>query len=196
MAFASNRRRPAVSEALWALGRGTGITALGFFTLSIVLGIATRSGRTMLSLPRFAVHDVHRFAALFATVLIAVHVLTLLADPYAQLRVVDLVVPFLGVYRPLWLGLGTLALDILVAVVVTSLLRLRIGLRGFRVVHWATYLLWPIAMAHAIGNGTDAGRPWFLWFAAGCAVTVAAALGWRVHARYAEYATIRIPEPR
>lgn len=185
-----------MSEALWALGRGTGITALGFLTLSIALGIATRSGRKMLSLPRFAVHDVHRFAALFATVLVAIHVLTLWADPYAQLRLVDLVVPFLGVNRPLWLGLGTLAVDVLVAVIVTSLLRPRIGLRGFRVVHWATYLLWPIAFAHAIGNGTDAGRPWFLLFAAGCAATVAAAVGWRLHARYTEYATVRIPEHR
>ena len=52
------------SEALWALGRGTGITALGFLTVSLALGIATRSGRPLLMLPRFAVADVHRFAAL------------------------------------------------------------------------------------------------------------------------------------
>ena len=119
-------------EALWALGRGTGITALVFLTLSMSLGIATRSGRPMLSLPRFAVADVHRFAALAGTVLVVIHVATLLADPYAQLRLVDSVVPFLGIYRPLWQGLGTLAFDVLAAIVVTSLLRHRIGVRAFR----------------------------------------------------------------
>jgi len=53
-----------MDQALWALGRGTGVTALVFMTLSIALGIATRSGRPMLSLPRFGVTDVHRSAAL------------------------------------------------------------------------------------------------------------------------------------
>ena len=148
------------SEALWALGRGTGITALAFMTLSVALGIATRSGRPLVVLPRFAVADVHRFAALAGTLLVALHVGLLFFDPYAQLRVVDFVVPFLGYYRPLWQGLGTLAVDLLLVVIVTSLLRHRIGLRAFRVVHWANFVLWPIALAHAIGNGTDSGRIW------------------------------------
>jgi methionine sulfoxide reductase heme-binding subunit len=183
-------------EALWALGRGTGITALAFLTLSLALGIATRSGRPLLSLPRFAVADVHRFAALVAVMLVVLHVATLLADPYAQLRLVDWVVPFLGAYKPLWLGLGTLAFDVLAAVIVTSLLRHRLGARVFRIVHWATYALWPIAFAHALGNGTGVTRWWFLVFACSCALTVAAALTWRLRADYAEYRDVRIPMRR
>jgi len=180
-------------EAFWALGRGTGITALAFMTVSVTLGIATRSGRPLAALPRFAVADMHRFAALAGTVLVALHVTLLFFDPYAQLRLMDFAVPFLGAYRPLWLGLGTLALDVLVAVIVSSLLRHRLGVRTFRVVHWATYALWPIAFAHALGNGTDAGRQWFQVFAMCCAVTVVAALGWRTRANYAEYAEARLP---
>ena len=183
-------------EALWALGRGTGITALVFLTLSMSLGIATRSGRPMLSLPRFAVADVHRFAALAGTVLVVIHVATLLADPYAQLRLVDSVVPFLGVYRPLWQGLGTLAFDVLAAIVVTSLLRHRIGVRVFRVVHWAAYALWPTAFAHALGNGTGVTRWWFVLIAALCASTVAVALIWRLRSDYIEYRDVRIPVRR
>ena len=142
-------------------------------------------------MPRFAVADVHRFAALAGTVLVALHMALLFFDPYAQLRLVDFVVPFLGAYRPLWLGLGTLAFDVLVVVIVSSLLRHRLGVRVFRVVHWATYALWPIALAHALGNGTDAGRQWFLVFAGCCAVTVAAALVWRLRADFVEYADTR-----
>jgi methionine sulfoxide reductase heme-binding subunit len=181
------------SEALWALGRGSGITALGFLTISVALGIATRSGRPLLLLPRFAVADVHRFAALAATLLVALHLGLLFLDPYAQLRLIDFVVPFLGAYRPLWLGLGTLAFDLLSVVIVTSLLRNRLGLRVFRVVHWVTYALWPIALAHALGNGTDAGRAWFLVFAGACALSVAGTLAWRLQADYTEYAHARAP---
>lgn len=179
------------NEALWALGRGTGITALVFLTISLALGIATRSGRRVAALPRFAVAGVHRSAALAATVLIALHMVLLFFDPYAQLRLVDFVVPFLGAYRPLWLGLGTLAFDVLVVVIVTSLLRHRLGVRAFRAVHWATYALWPIALGHALGNGTDAGHQWFLTIAGFCTLTVAATLVWRLRADFVEYADTR-----
>ncbi len=176
------------SEALWALGRGTGITALGFLTVSLALGIAARSGRPLFVLPRFAVADVHRFAALAGTLLVLLHMGLLFFDPYAQLRLVDFVVPFLGAYRPLWQGLGTLAFDVLLVVIVTSLLRQRIGLRVFRVVHWVTYALWPIALGHALGNGTDTDHGWFLTFAGCCALIVGVVLVWRLRAGYTEYA--------
>ncbi len=180
-----------IDQALWALGRGTGITALAFMTVALFLGIATRSGRPLVMLPRFAVADVHRFASLAGTLLVVLHMALLFFDPYAQLRLVDFIVPFLGTYRPVWLGLGTLAFDLLAVVIVTSLLRHRLGVRAFRAAHWATYSLWPVAMAHALGNGTDAGHGWFLLFAGCCAVTVCGALVWRLHANYTEYAGTR-----
>lgn len=172
---------PAVSsEALWALGRGTGIVGLGFLTLSVLLGVAARSGRPLLGLPRFGIAAVHRFVALASMLLVVLHVGLLYLDPYAKLRLIDAVVPFLGAYRPLWQGLGTLAVDLLLVVAVTSLLRERLGPRVFRAVHWSTYLLWPIAMAHGLGNGTDTGQRWLQAFAGGCAIMVAAAVVWRI----------------
>jgi methionine sulfoxide reductase heme-binding subunit len=181
-----------IDQALWVVGRGTGITALALFTLSIVLGIATRSGRQLLTLPRFAVVDVHRFAALLATVFVALHVGNLLADPYAQLRLIDIVIPFLGAYQPFWLGLGTVALDLLIAVVATSLLRHRLGLRAFRATHWATYAMWPIAVAHSMGNGTDSSHRWFVLFAGGCAMAVAVTFAVRLRADFIEYSDRRV----
>ncbi len=178
-------------EALWAIGRGCGITALGFLSISVALGIATRSGRPLLALPRFAVADVHRFAALAGTLLVVLHMVLLFFDPYAQLRLIDFAVPFLGAYRPIWQGLGTVAFDVLAVIVLTSLLRHRLGAGAFRVVHWATYALWPIALAHALGNGTDAFHGWFLAFAGCCALTVAAAVVWRLRADFVEYTRAR-----
>jgi sulfoxide reductase heme-binding subunit YedZ len=175
-----------MTEALWALGRGTGVVALVVFTLSLLLGILTRSGRPLAGLGRFGLNEVHRTAALTGVGLIAVHVLSLLFDPYAQLRVVDLVVPFLGSYRPLWLGLGTLAIDLLVVITAVSLLRNRVGPRVFRTVHWLTYALWPVALLHGLGTGTDAGSLWMDAVAVLCSAAVAAALTWRLLPAYAE----------
>lgn len=182
-----------MNEALWALGRGTGVVALVMFTVTLVLGILTRSGRPMLGLGRFGVAEVHRTAALTGTGLIAVHLISLLLDPYAQLRVLDFVVPFTGSYRPFWLGLGTLAVDLLVVITLVSLLRERVGPEVFRAVHWATYALWPIALAHALGNGSDNGALWLQGIALVCVLAVGSALTWRLSASYAERGRSRVP---
>lgn len=175
------------SEALWALGRGNGIVALGFLTLSVALGVASRSGRPLLALPRFGIAAVHRFVALAATLLVALHMGLLFFDPYAKLRIIDFVVPFLGAYRPLWQGLGTVAFDVLIVVIVSSLLRHRLGLRAFRAIHLSTYALWPVALAHALGNGTDTGHLWFQVFAGCCALLVAVVVIWRLRSGFEEF---------
>ncbi len=182
-----------MTEALWYLGRGTGIVALVLFTLTMVLGITTRSGRRAAGLDRSGVADLHRVASLTGTALIGVHVATLMFDPYAQLRLLDVVVPFAGAFKPVWQGLGTTAFDVLVLVVVTSLLRHRIGPRAFRLVHGAAYLMWPLALAHGLGNGTDAGSWWFRAVALVCAGAVAAAVVWRTSTSYAERGHQRVP---
>lgn len=182
-----------MSEALWALGRGTGIVALVAFTLTMVLGIIGRSGREALGVGRFGVNELHRTAAFTGTGMVLVHLVSLLFDPYAQLRVVDFLVPFVGSYRPLWQGLGTLAVDLLLVVTVVSLLRDRVGPTVFRAVHMLTYALWPIALGHALGNGTNRTSVWMLALAAGCSLAVAGAVGWRLSPSYAERGHARVP---
>jgi len=169
-----------VTEALWYLSRGTGIISLVMLTVVVVLGIGSRSGRPAFGLPRFAVTSVHRNASLLAVGLLLVHVTTLLFDPYAQLRLVDLVVPFAGSYRPVWLGLGTLGFDLILVLVATSLVRHRLGARTWRFVHWAAYLAWPVALLHGLGTGTDAGQLWVRGIAAACLTAVVAAGYWRL----------------
>jgi methionine sulfoxide reductase heme-binding subunit len=182
-----------LTAAFWALGRGTGVVALVLFTLSLVLGIVARSGRPLPGLGRFGISDLHRTAALTGTGLVAAHVGSLLLDPYAQLKVVDLVFPFLADYRPLWLGLGTVALDLIGVITVVSLLRRRVGPKVFRTVHWATYALWPTALLHALGSGTDAASPWFRAVAVVCIFAVVTAVGWRLAPSYDGRGWVRRP---
>lgn len=180
-----------MDEAMWAFGRASGFVALALFTVSVLLGILNRSGRPLLVLPRFSISILHRNIALLAAVFLALHVGSLLLDSYAKLRPVDVLVPFMGSFRPFWQGLGTVALDFVAAVTVTALLRHRIGQRAFKAVHWLSYGIWPVAMAHAIGNGTDAGSTWFLLPAAVSALAIAGAVIWRLSAAFLETSKAR-----
>ncbi len=169
-------------QALWFLSRGTGLTAMVLLTLVLALGVLTRSGRPLPGLPRFVTAGLHRNAALLAVALLAVHVVTAVLDPYALTGVVGIVVPFTGAYRPLFVGLGTLALDLLIALTVTSMLRERLPDRVWRAVHWSAYACWPLALAHGLGSGTDAFRTWSLAVTAGCVAVATFAVVWRLRA--------------
>ena len=84
---------------------------------------------------------------------------TTVSDGYVPIGFVDVFIPFLSPYRPFYVGLGALTFDLLLAVLVTSALRHRIGYASWRFVHWLAYLCWPIALFHALGTGTDAAAP-------------------------------------
>ena len=168
-----------MTDALWYLGRGTGMVALLLLTLVVGLGVLNRSGRGLPGVPRFAVGALHRNVALLSVALLGIHIGTLLADPMAQLRLVDLVLPFAGQYRPFWLGLGTLGSDLVVALIVTSLLRHRLGQRTWRAVHWLAYLSWPVAVLHTLGTGTDTGTSWLRVLTVVCVAAVGGCVLWR-----------------
>ncbi len=166
--------------AFWYLTRGTGAAALVLLTFSLMLGVINVERFTSARFPRFVVDGWHRTVSLLVCVLLAIHIGTTVLDGYAPIRLVDAFVPFISVYRPLWLGLGAFALDLLVALIVTSLLRGRIGVRAWRAVHWAAYACWPLAFLHALGTGSDVRPGWMTWLALGCAAVVAAAVAVRL----------------
>jgi sulfoxide reductase heme-binding subunit YedZ len=167
----------------WYLARGTGAAMLVLLTLTLVLGIVNVRRWAPRGLQRFVLDDLHRTLGLLVVVLLGVHVASNVLDAFVSISLVDAVVPFVGSYHPFWLGLGALSLDLLAALIVTSLLRARIGLRAWRAVHWVAYASWPIAVAHGIGMGTDASG-WLLWLTIACAALVAVAV------------TARLAEPR
>lgn len=179
-------------NTLWYTGRGSGLIDLVLLTAVLVLGIANRSGRPSVGLPRFAVAVIHRNASLLALVFLAVHVVTLWLDPFAHLHLYDLVLPFAAVYRPLWMGVGTVALDLMVALVGTSLLRHRMSLGSWRFIHWGAYLAWPLAVAHTLGTGTDAGSGWLLSTTIVCILAVLAAVAWRFSPGFTETGSARV----
>jgi predicted ferric reductase len=164
----------------WYVTRGSGLVALLLLTIAFVLGIPTARSFDRRATPRLIVQLLHRNASLLAVVFLAVHVATTVADSFVRIRVVDAFVPFISGYRTLWLGLGAIALDLMLAIVVTSLLRHRLSYRTWRTVHLAAYGCWPIALLHGLEIGSDAGFAWMRWAVAGCATAAIAAVIVRV----------------
>jgi sulfoxide reductase heme-binding subunit YedZ len=168
------------STALWYASRATGVIALVLLTAVLVLGmLISRQGR-LPGLPRFAATSLHRSVSLLSVAFVAVHVITAIADPFVTIGILASVVPFTSPYEPFWLGLGAVSVDLMIALIVTSLLRARMGRRTWRAVHWLAYLSWPVAFAHSIGTGPDMRHGWMLDLGLACAAAVAAALAWRL----------------
>lgn len=180
-----------MNEIMWAFGRASGIVALVLFTLVVVLGVVSRSGRPLGGLPRFSVALLHRSTSLIALTFLVLHVGTLMLDPHAKLALPDALVPFIAAWNPFWIGLGTVAFDLVIALVVTGLLRRRIGDRIFRAIHWLAYGMWPLAFAHALGSGTNAVDFLFQVLVWACAGIVVSAIAWRVSAGFVETAAAR-----
>lgn len=147
-------------KTLWFVTRGLGVGALLLLTASIALGVLTTAGWRSPRWPRFASAGLHRNLTLLAICVVVLHVVTTILDGYTTIRFQDAVIPFISSYRPVWLGLGAISFDLLLALVATSLLRARIGYRAWRWVHWLAYASWPIAIVHALGTGSDARLGW------------------------------------
>src|SRR5712691_11661434 len=167
------------SQAVWYLTRGTGAVSLVLLTAVTVLGILNALRWRPAFTPRFVVQRIHRNLSMLAVVFIAIHIATAVIDGFAPIRWLDAVVPFRSAYRPLWLGLGAVAFDLLIAVAVTSLIRARLGYRAWRAVHWTSYALWGLAIFHGLGIGSDSKQPWMLGLVIASVVSVVAAAVWR-----------------
>jgi methionine sulfoxide reductase heme-binding subunit len=173
------------AEVLWYLNRATGIVLLVTMTLTVVLGVLVRSHVRLPALPRFGVVGLHRNIGLLSALLLLAHVVTAVVDSYVDIGWTDVLVPFLAGYRPFAVGLGTLALDLVVLVVATSLLRSRLPLGLWQWVHRTSYLLWPMAFVHGLTAGTDLGSGWLLWLVLACAVVTAGAAAAALRSRRA-----------
>jgi len=169
-----------MNTAFWYASRATGIVALLLLTVVLALGILVNRQGRLAGLPRFAVTDIHRNLSLLSVVFIAVHVFTAVLDTYVHIPLLSAVIPFASGYERLWLGLGAISLDLMAAMIVTSLLRGRLNRVVWKAVHLLAYVSWPVTFAHSLGSSKDLQQGWLLPLAIGCAAFVAVAVVWRL----------------
>ena len=166
--------------ALWYATRATGLVTLLLLTAGMLLGIITAGRFASEKWPRFLTVGLHRNMTLLVLVFLALHVGTTIVDTYTSIPAMAALIPFASAYKAPWLGLGAVAVDLFLAVLVTSLVRGKLGLRAWRMLHWLAYLCWPVALAHGLGTGTDRRTLWVVAATVGCVAAVAAAATWRL----------------
>ncbi len=165
---------------LWYTTRAAGVVSMVLLSGVMVLGMLTRARAGGPRWPRFLTAALHRDLSLMALVFLALHIVTAVVDPYTHLGIVAATVPFGSSYRSFWLGLGVIALDLMLAVAATSLLRSVIGHRAWRAIHWLAYGCWPVAVLHGLGTGTDAGSLWMSAITVACVAGVLATAAYRL----------------
>jgi DMSO/TMAO reductase YedYZ heme-binding membrane subunit len=142
-------------SVFWLATRATGEISLVLFTLVTVMGIATTKGWANSRWPESVVTLLHRNISLLSLVFLAVHIGTTVLDGFVPIGWLDVVIPFQQPYRTVWVGLGTIAFDLMLAVIITSLVRRRIPPTLWKGIHWTAYLMWGCAVVHGLGAGTD-----------------------------------------
>lgn len=172
-------------SAFWYATRGAGATTTVLLTASVVLGITEERGWRPGGTSRYSIAALHRTISMLALAMLAIHIVTTILDPFPKIGIAAAFIPFGTDYRPLWMGFGAVAADLLIAITITSLVRRRLGYRVWRGVHWAAYACWPVAILHGLGTGSDVKSTWML------ALTVlsVAAVALAVLARVARAAT-------
>jgi len=162
---------------LWYVDRGSGLVALMLLTGSVVLGIVSVARVHSPAWPRFALAQLHRNLALLALVFGVVHVFTSVIDSYVPITLADAAIPFAAAYKPFWLALGTISADLMLAVLITTALRRRIGFQTWRSIHLLSYACWGASAVHSVGIGSDArSAVWGVMIIATCVGAVAGAL--------------------
>src|SRR5207237_9690461 len=128
----AGRERRMNNPLLWYTTRGAGVVSMVLLSGVMALGMLTRARAGGRRWPRFLTAALHRDLSLMALVFLALHVVTAVVDPSTHLRITAATMPFGSYSRTFWLGLGTVAVELMLAIAATSLLRARIGQRAWR----------------------------------------------------------------
>lgn len=181
--------------ALWYASRATGVVCLVLFSLVAILGILVNRQGRLPGLPRFAVTGLHRNLSLLTVAFLGIHIVTAIADGYVDIPWFSTIVPFTSGYERLWIGLGTVTVDLFAAVLVTSLLRDRLTPSVWRAVHWLSYVSYPVVVVHSMGASKDLRSGWLLALTMATVFAVVTAIAYRVlDARAAVARPGRVPQ--
>jgi methionine sulfoxide reductase heme-binding subunit len=165
----------------WYAARAGGVAAYVLLTLNVSIGLLMTGKKTMKHWPRFALEDVHRFTGILTGTFVVLHITTVAIDSYLPFSPLSLAVPFISTYRPIWIGLGIVAAELLLALAITNHYRnTKLSYRTWRRWHYVNFGVWTAATFHSIGSGTDRSTTWLLAIDAVAVGTVCALTTWRI----------------
>ena len=148
------------SGVTWDAARAGGFAAYVLLSAAVAVGLVLRNRWQTARWPRFVTNELHGYLSLLALIFVGIHVLAVLVDPFTRFGLVEVLVPLASHYRPLWMGLGVVALYLLLAVWATSRVRARLGIRAWRAIHYLSYGVYAAATVHGLGTGSDTRAFW------------------------------------
>src|SRR5438105_11689261 len=148
-----------MTDLVWIIARSTGTAALVALVLSVLSGMALRSGALAWLSHNRGVRAVHDLTSVLWLPLAIAHVIALMLDPYAKIGLADLFVPFLVPYGSFAIGLGTISLQLIVVVLSSTWLRSKLTQQGWLAIHRLSYVAFVAAFAHGLLAGTDLAQP-------------------------------------
>jgi len=163
----------------WLLARASGLTAYALLTASVLAGLVLKARPFGRALKPASVTDLHRFLAMLGLGMLGMHGATLVLDQTVHMPLAGLVVPGASPYRAAAVGVGVVGAELMLLIYVSFALRKRIGVRNWRRLHWATYLVFLLATIHGFASGTDSTQPWARSLYLGAIGAVAFATAWR-----------------
>lgn len=147
----------------WYMGRSSGFVAYWLLFLSIAMGLAVSSRVFDGVLGRPWVFEVHKFFSVFVVFVMLFHGLIMLPDPYSKFQLVELLVPFKSHYRNPQMALGIITLYASAFITLSFYLKGIINQRWWRAIHYLTFGVFLMAMAHGLWTGTDTRRSIVYW---------------------------------
>jgi sulfoxide reductase heme-binding subunit YedZ len=159
-------------QATWYVTRAAGLITYLLLWLSTAWGLAIPSKLFSDVLNGEFAFDFHQFISLISLAFLGLHVFILTGDRFLPYSLAQVLIPFQSPYRPVWVGIGSLAFYLTLLVTVTFYLRKRIGMKTFRTIHYTSLLAYLLAVVHALQSGTDSARPLFQVMYAGTFLVV------------------------
>ena len=146
------------AQLSWHISRATGLIAYALLAASTIWGVLLTTRVIKDWAPGTLSMLLHASASWLAVVMMFVHVGMLLFDKYYNYSFGDLLVPFTGPYRPLAVGLGTIAAWLTLAITVSYSVRRVIGQRAWRWLHYTSYASFALVTLHSLMAGTDTSK--------------------------------------
>lgn len=148
-------------KVYWYISRGSAVISYVLLWLSMLLGLMLTNRMTR-PWPGPAIsNEFHQFISILGLAFLFIHAFILMGDQYIHYTLAQVLTPFTSLdYRPLWVGLGQIGFYVWIAVVVSFYVRKKIGNRTWRLLHYASFLLFAGSLLHGITSGTDSGETW------------------------------------
>lgn len=168
------------SAITWDFARAGGFVAYALVTLAVTFGLTLSMQWRSSSWPRWATQDLHRYLALLALIFTALHTVAIWLDPFMRFTPLEVLVPMMSHYRPIWVALGIVAAYLMIAIYLSERLQKRVGYDWWRRLHYGTFLVYILATVHGLGSGSDSRAAWAMVMYGGSVLIVGGLLTLRL----------------